>query len=819
MSLFANAATFVRKQGWQWLCITMLVLTGNTLADDSGKKVDWPGMRGATSTGVVKVDGILSTGKKVMLKEVWKQPLGSGYSSIAVAHNRAVTMNSDSTFDYVSAFDAKNGKPLWSFKIDSTYKGHDGSHDGPISTPFVDKKMVYALAPRGRMVALDAKSGKLKWETNVATDLGGEKPWYGFTSSPIVYKDLVILETGGKDANAVTAFNKKSGEVVWTAGTDTVTYQSPMLIDYKGSTVVLATADHRLSALNPESGEIVWEVRYGGDGSPIGSGATMPVPIGEDTYMLTHNRNASMAMAVKPTEAGVDTSVLWTNRNIRSTYNVPVYHGGHLYGFSNRFLTCVDAKTGKAKWKSRKPGDGFTTIVDGHLIVATKKGSVHISKASSEGFTEIASIKPFSDDAWSPASFSNGKLYVRSMKEIACLDIVEAKDDARMMADKTDMKGSGFAAFIASLDKIKDKNAAIDAYFAKQKSFPIVEKGMVHFVYRGEANDVAVTGDLFGGRNEVPMTRVDGTDLFYRSSELESNARLEYSFMLNYETPIGDTLNTERSFSTPRGPVSWFGMPDWKKPSHLSALASADTGRVDTMRFEATVPDTAEGWTTNRRIDVYLPKGYDKSDKRYPVVYVHDGQAALQQGMLKHSLDNLIANKQIQPVIAVFVYQGAERPNQEYGPGLMDKYATFMAEHLVPHIDKTYRTLASSDARLNHGAGFSSSGALYTTFKNPQVFGNLSLQSAFVMSYIQDVMLPVVQPKAEHNVKMYVDWGKYDLRGAQEKWDTKLFTSQILSHLKDKGYKNIATSEHPTGFGWGSWRGRNDMVLKHFFAR
>jgi len=819
MNVFAGSCGYATSRGGIIAILTLFVLTSGMFADENGKKTDWPGMRGGSSTGSVEVGGILSSGKNVMLKEVWRQPLGSGYSAISVAHNRAVTMNSDSTFDYVTAFDAKSGKPLWKFNIDSTYKGHDGSHDGPISTPYVENKMVYAPAPRGRLVALDAKSGKLKWEKNVATDLGGEKPWYGFTSSPIVYKDMLILETGGKDGNAVTAFNKKSGEIVWTAGTDTVTYQSPMIVDYNGSPIVLATADHRLTGINPDNGDIVWETRYGGDGSPIGSGATLPVAIGENTYMLTHTRNESVALKIRPTEAGVDTAVLWTNRNVRGTYNIPVYHEGHLYGFSSRFLTCIDAKTGEAKWKSRKPGDGFTTIVDGHLIIATKKGSVHIGKASADGFTEMASIKPFNNDAWNPASFANGKIYVRSMQEIACLEIVEASSNDKMMATDAMMQNSEFGKFITGLNKADNKSAMIDAFIAKQKSFPIVEKDKVHFVYRGEAEDVAVTGDLFGGRNEVPMQRVAGTDLFYRTSPLESNARLEYGYTLNFEKQVGDTLNAARTIATPRGPTSWFSMPNWKEPAHLAALAMADTGSVDTMRFEATVPDTAEGWTTNRRVDVYLPNGYAKSNKRYPVVYVHDGEAALQQGMLKRSLDNLIAKKQIEPVIAVFIYQGGERPNQEFGPGFMDKYATLLAEHLVPHIDKTYRTVAKPEARLSYSNGFSTSGGLYTTFKNPQVFGNLSMQSAFIMTYIQDEMLPVVKKQDEHKVKMYVDWGKYDLRGAQEQWNTKLFTKRVLDHLANKGYTNVAASEHPTGFGWGSWRSRNDMVLKHFFAR
>ena len=73
------------------------------------------------------------------------------------------TMYSDSTFDYVVAFDADDGTELWRFQMDSTYAGHDGSHNGQISTPTIDGDKVFVYSIKGKLLALNAATGRVLW--------------------------------------------------------------------------------------------------------------------------------------------------------------------------------------------------------------------------------------------------------------------------------------------------------------------------------------------------------------------------------------------------------------------------------------------------------------------------------------------------------------------------------------------------------------------------------------------------------------------------------------------------------------------------------
>jgi len=201
---------------------------------DKGEKNDWPNWRGRNYDGVAPARNVFNFTKGNGLKTAWKKKLGSAYSSISISDGRAFTMFSDNTYDYLVAFEAKSGAELWRYKIDSTYIGQGGSHNGPSSTPLVDGNVVYSLGRKGQLFALEAKSGKKLWETHLVKEHHGLEPFHGFTTSPIVYGEILVLETGGTKANAISGFDKNSGKLLWAAGTDTVNYQSPIFASIAG---------------------------------------------------------------------------------------------------------------------------------------------------------------------------------------------------------------------------------------------------------------------------------------------------------------------------------------------------------------------------------------------------------------------------------------------------------------------------------------------------------------------------------------------------------------------------------------------------------
>ncbi len=809
------------------LAATLILLT---VAVEAVRADDWPQFRGQQSDNTFR--GETKLGEVEGLAVVWKRDLGSGYSGISVASGRAVTAFSDGTDDVIVAFDGDTGDELWRRSIGSTYRGHDGSHDGPISTPLIAGGRVFMLGPGGNLAAIDLASGDQIWSSHLAGDHGSMPPFFGFGTSPLL-ADGVVVVTSGSQAGppgsppgkgpSVLGLDPASGEVLWKTGQSPVTYQSPMTATVGGRRLVLAPTDFLLFGLEAESGEVVWQLPHGGELYPgPGTAAMNPVQLGGGRFFITDTPNSSSVVALAPGEDGqMALSRVWSGRSIRDTYTIPVYEKGHLYAYSSGFLTCVDAASGESVWRSRKPGDGFHILVDGHLAVMTKKGSFHVAAASSEGYREVTSLDLF-ETSWTPPSFSDGRFYVRGFDGIAAVE-PRAAAAAAAPAPAAAAATTGFARFLAEVEGASDKTKVVEAFLAAQESFPVIEWDdsvseagsdrdlTVHFLYRGEADDMAITGDMIGAREVDAMTPVVGTDLFYYSTQLLSDARVSYHFIKDFEERLTDPLNPRKAPDM-QGEVSWAGMPGWQAPTHLGEAPESRRGRVESLQI-AVGPGVDGTGQDERSVDMYLPAGYDaEGERRYPVVYVHGGNLARLLGGWTRSLDNLIGVS-VEPVLVAFIHTTGP---PEVSFGAENAYSAMFAEAIVAHIDQRYRTLATVESRASVGADFSGYGALFSAFRHPGVVGRVATQSAFLLSMQLGILNQVVRPAEEHSPAIFVEWGTYDSRSRQEAWDYREGNRALVELLESRGYE-VTAAEVPDGHGWTSWSNRNDKILEWLF--
>lgn len=790
---------------------------------------EWPGFRGANGDGVVEGSSVFSTPGGFGLARVWKTSIGSGYSGIAIAGGYVVTMFSDDESDVMVGLDEATGKERWRFEIGPTYVGHDGSHTGPISTPLIAGKSVVGLGARGRLFAVNLRSGSLLWSTHLLDDHKSVKPHYGFGTSPIFMDGVVVVQLGAKDG-AVAGFDPADGKLLWTVGDDKVNYQSPILMDLHGRRQVIAVGDKKLIGIDARSGSRLWEYEHEGEGAR-GIWSASPVPAGADRLFMAYKDDSAAVFELTKTGDETTGKRLWDSRTVRNSYNVPIYHDGYVYAFSSRFLTCVDAATGESVWRSRQPGDGFLILVDGHLVIQTKNGSLHVVKATPSGYHEVASTSLFKDLAWSAPSFANGYIFVRSLGEIARVNITAAPAVATAATGPgTQGGGSRFSRLRSEVIAASDKKAVVDRFMAATDQLPLIEgTDLIHFIYRGKADDLAVAGDIFGARQEQAMKRLEGTDLFYYSTRLEPDARVNYLFIKDYEE-ITDPANPrkttttvykkemEMSFSGEAMEMSWVSMPSWKAPTHLAETDGARGGRVEEQELDSKVLGKKAKLDEEQKIDskvsstkvklhVYLPNGYDKNKRTYPVAYIHGGGAAREMGSVPTILDNLIG-KRMTPIIAVFI---------DYSPqGDTPKYSEMFSEELIPFIDKTYRTKATPDARANIGMGFAGFSALMCTFAKPGLVDNVGCQSTFMFSSMTGELYPLITDADENPLKIYLDWGKYDLRNPHEAWDLAKTNREFAQVLRKKGYTFEGGEVHD-GTGWSSWRNRTDDLFENLF--
>ena len=332
----------------------------------------------------------------------------------------------------------------------------------------------------------------------------------------------------------------------------------------------------------------------------------------------------------------------------------------------------------------------------------TKKGTLHLVDISPEGYNETNEYELFEDASWTSPRASDGSLYVRSMSRVARMDLSGALREPGGIMVPEGFERSFFWFVINGAFGSDDPVAKLEGFASTIDVTPLLEgKTALHFVYMGEAGDVALVSDVTGSRHEEPMLRVPGTDFFWFSKLIDPAARFTYHFVKDFEEEIADPLNP-RTLELDGKTRSWYAMGEYEEPAYLTAEPEA-RGRVE--RFELTY----ESYEEASPVDVYLPAGYGEGEERYPVLYVHDGEDALEEGGMVGILDALIASDAVEPLIAVFIPRARGRSGRLDSGGRLEplcRYGRWPARRgdrrTLPYAS---RAGIARDARRRLGAG------------------------------------------------------------------------------------------------------------------
>ncbi len=740
------------------------------------------------------------------LEVAWKKALGSGYSEVAAAGDLMVTMFSDAEHDLVAALDAATGTERWRYEIGPVYKGHDGSDDGPTGSPVVHDGTVYGLDPHGRLFAVRLADGKEIWARTLDSEKEARLPVYGYTTKPLVAGDALIVLTGRETGGAITAYDRRDGKPLWSRGDDSVDYQSPVLTTVAGTPQVVAVTNHLLLGLDPKDGTILWQHRHTPE---RGQGFAQPVAMGDDRFLVVLGEGTA-AFQVSKESYGYGVNELWRTREFVNTYAMPIYREGHVYGLTGRFLTCADAATGKVLWKSRPPGGHALTLVGDHLAVLATGGEVVLVEASPKGYVEKARGKALEREALTAPTFAGGRFFVRDLKEIASLRITEAAAPAvaQSTAPERLKVGGELGALLAKVEAAEAaaKPKVVADFFASRPGGPIFEgDGRVHFVYRGEAQDVGLSGSILERPDqEQVLERVAGTDLHLKTLDLDPEGCYDYRLRLNFGDPAPDPANPFTVGGAPNT-ASELRMPRWPVPAHIAEPAAGrPRGKVEQITYEK--------GDTKRRIWVYLPAGYDSGSARYPLLLLANTDFHLNSGAMANSLDNLIGSA-VEPLIVAFF----ERQGPDATADGVKVFAKLVGEEVVPFLDGKYRTDARPEARVIGGIQRGAYVAAYTAASYPKVFGGLAVQSFFLPQGELDTLPAQIAAATGGPRRAYIETNRYDLTPPMP-FDVKKDTELLEKALAAKGTV-VVRRETPGKYGWCTWRASNDDLLEAFFKK
>ena len=384
---------------------------------DDNSTVEWAQWRGPNRDGISSETGFLKSWPQEGPKVLWQIPLGDGYSGLSIAQGKIYTMFAEGDDEFVICLNASDGVEVWRFRSGTKFTEQRG--DGPRSMPSVHGDSVFALGTEGKLYALDAHDGTKLWSHNFVEEFDSKIPTWGFSSSPLIEGDLLIVEAGGKDEKAIVAFDKKSGNVVWANHTDEVGYSSPIPIDFGGVRQIIFLTSKTLLSLAPENGQIYWKYSW-----PEGINIATPIFVPDDKIFISASYDkGAVLLRMVADEDGIGIEEVWKSRVMKNHFNSSVLQDDYLYGFDNAILTCIEANTGEEQWRHRGFEKGSLLLADGHLIILGEGGKLALAEVSPNEYREKARFQLFDDKCWTVPTLAGGKLYLRTQKEMVCLDL------------------------------------------------------------------------------------------------------------------------------------------------------------------------------------------------------------------------------------------------------------------------------------------------------------------------------------------------------------------------------------------------------------
>jgi outer membrane protein assembly factor BamB len=380
---------------------------------------DWPGFRGPRRDGSVPGVQIETDWSRTPPVQMWRRPIGPGWSSFAVRGDVLYTQEQRGSDEVVACYKVSTGEPVWRHADAARFWESNGG-PGPRATPTLSNGRVYTFGATGIVNALDARNGAVVWSRNAASDTGKKIPEWGFASSPLVVDDMVIVGVSGK----LVAYDIAAGQPRWLGPDGGVSYSSPVLSTIDGVAQILLLSTTGAASVALADGKPLWNHPW--SGYPIVQPALVP---DGDILISVSDTSGTRRLAVAHGPAGWTAEERWTSAGLKPYFNDFVIHNGHAFGFDGGILACIDLKDGKRTWKGGRYGHGQLVLLPDQalLLVLSEEGELALVAAASDQFKELARFPAVEGKTWNHPVLVGDVLLVRNGQEMAAFRLSRAR--------------------------------------------------------------------------------------------------------------------------------------------------------------------------------------------------------------------------------------------------------------------------------------------------------------------------------------------------------------------------------------------------------
>ncbi len=397
---------------------------------------DWPQWRGPDRNNISTETGLLRTWPAGGPKVLWETSVAQGYAGVSIKDGLAYIndYDEDKKEHAVRCLSLDDGTEVWRW----SYKVNIRPNHGITRTvPAVGNALVFSLDPKCKLHALDAKTGKLVWQKNLVQDYKTTIPQWYAGQNPLLDGDRVLVATGG-DA-LVVAFDQATGNEVWKSpnpDNDLMSHASLMPATIGGVKQYLYLTMNKVVGVAAADGQLLWNSPF----TARMAAAPSPLYVGDGKVFVTAGYEAGSVMyEIKKSAAGFSAEPLFqlTSTQFNSEVHTPILYKNHMFAVSSKKrgqFTCLDLN-GKIVWQSPVDSgnpEGTRTFELGGFILADGmfyildgvSGILRLVEANITGYKELASAQILEGhDVWGPPALSDGKLIIRDMGRMVCLQV------------------------------------------------------------------------------------------------------------------------------------------------------------------------------------------------------------------------------------------------------------------------------------------------------------------------------------------------------------------------------------------------------------
>jgi len=387
---------------------------------------DWPQWRGPNRDGVLAGFSEPKSWPE-KLTPIWKVSVGVGHSSPVVAGGQVFLHSRQEEKEVVSCLDLTNGKLVWQESYAVPYSMNPaavGHGKGPKSTPALAGGRLYTFGITGILSCFEMKTGKLFWRKEFSKGFKETSPLFGASASPVIDRGLLIVNIGGHDQGALTAFDALTGEVKWTCKGDGPGHASPIIADFGGTRQVVTETQNHLVGVDVSNGKLLWSIPFR---TEYDQNIVTPLLYRQTLIYSGVFKETTEIKVLKKGDSWA-TETVWANPAVSMYMSSPIVSGDLLYGFSHRNkgqFFCLDARTGATLWTSDgRFGENAAVVSAGEvLFLLTNESQLLIARKNPKKFDVFRRYAVAESPTWAHPVVVGHRVLIKDVSSLALLSL------------------------------------------------------------------------------------------------------------------------------------------------------------------------------------------------------------------------------------------------------------------------------------------------------------------------------------------------------------------------------------------------------------